>query len=1060
MSSILSDEFYEGLTGEVGTKDAVDAERLERRMPQPTLVIGLGGTGAEVASRLKHHLMAEYGRVQEHADMIKFLIFDTISLTKQQNQDIVKAFSEAEEEYVPLSADFNAYAYLQENYAKDRDLREWWDNRYTVSPQYQEWGAKRVRQLGRLFLHHRHLQVESVIQQKVSDTCTLYEDLVRGQNLADVGSNFRVYIIGSSCGGTGSGIFLDILYKVWRSVMSQGRVPEIRAFVFMPGIYEEEARKRSLELVQAHRANAYAFMKELDFFLSPGADLNKYILDSKTRDSSQRVAIPPGNLAKYVYIVDRQLGNLGNLDRPEDAYDLVSDGMYQMIVTPVGQEEEGVGLTNIDAVVEPTHMRQGKRTAYSSLGLSRILFPRNTIQAQLVYRFLRDMVYMGMVANHPWMDEAVRKDERLAGLVQRIGHGNLEAIDNLARPALDFVAQVPSQADLMKTVAADRLDKMTKEKDLNDSRITEGLLLIDQRCRPFETEAKREAAQAVVNLVNNCELGVVYAQKIVMTARKQMRDLLRQVRAEKHEYQEMRADKQAQLNQRLVDVEKLAGRSVVLFRSGQLNRSSANIATLMRDLTEAVFQERIAERKQRLLEVLIGQEQVVEEHLADEEVVVDRRMEKSVVDRELDKLNRIIDRLNALADKAEERAKDRRLVRADSGATITTQIFPPNVIERLDSPAFRTIYEKEVRPATMSEHLRQILSRLVDTEELHGQGIYNLSDPDQEVVVKKILIAIVSGHIRNLFKGMLSQTVAEAVVESVGRVRFAEQVMSNLFELSQPCWNYDRQKANDPGMTDLPRTYSLGYKDPTSLPIPEGQNKPGLVRTVDDHQITLLQAQHGLPLFALRLIPTLRADYKHYMRLSKSSGSQPLHIHRAWSQDIDALPDIKVASEMGEEILRDFALGLFTDYLIYKKDPVIMGLIGQKSIDNRPLRGFVYSSNGTDYYAVKVEEHEGALIMGATERLSSAGRLEAAENFAAFPELAKDAGRLLARLEHEKQYQLILDLEEYLENMIVSESKRLDDEEERAILKREYEVLQVYLEQLRYQQRRGLPLAG
>src|SRR3972149_10913699 len=142
MSSIRSDEFFEGLTGEAAPREATQTERLERRMPQPTLVIGLGGTGAEAASRLKQQLMVEYGRVREHADMIKFLIFDTISLMKQQNHDIVRTFSEAEEEYVSLSADFNAYAYLQENYAKDKDLREWGDNRYTVSPQYQGWGAK------------------------------------------------------------------------------------------------------------------------------------------------------------------------------------------------------------------------------------------------------------------------------------------------------------------------------------------------------------------------------------------------------------------------------------------------------------------------------------------------------------------------------------------------------------------------------------------------------------------------------------------------------------------------------------------------------------------------------------------------------------------------------------------------------------------------------------------------------------------------------------------------------------------------------------------------------
>ncbi len=1060
MDSILSDEFFEGLTGEVATREAVETERLERRMPQPTLVIGLGGTGAEISSRLKQHLMVEYGRVQEHADMIKFLIFDTIGLMKQQNQDIVKTFSEADEEYIGLSTDFNAYAYLQENYAKDKDLREWWDNRYSVSPQYQEWGAKRVRQLGRLFLHHKHLQVESIIQQKVSDTCTLYEDLVREQNLADVGSNFRVYIISSSCGGTGSGIFLDILYKVWRAVMSQGRIPEVRAFIFMPGIYEEEARKRSLELVQAHRANGYAFLKELDYFLSPGSDINKYILDAKSRDASQRVAIPPGNLVKYAYLIDRQLGNLGNLDRAEDAYDLVADAMYQMIVTPVGQEEEGVGLTNIDAVVEPSHTRYGKRTAYSSLGLSRILFPRNTIQTQLVYRFLKDMIYMGLTLNQVWMDEAVSKDERLHGLVQRLGAGNLEAIDNLSRSALDFVAQTPSQADLSKTTMAERTDKLTKEKDLNDSRISEGLLLVDQRCRPFEAEAKREAVDAIINLVNNCELGAVYAHKVILAARKNLRSLLLEVRAQKLEYKELKVEKQSHLNKLMVESAKLAGKSVVMFRSNQVNSRSTQVATLLRDLTEVTLQERIAERKQRLLEILVGQEEVVEQHLENEEVVVDRRVEKSVVDRELDNLNRIIDRLNNIADRAEELAKDKQLAKADRGATITTQIFPPDVIARLNSPAFRTIYTKEVRPATMPEHIKDILSRLSDTEELHGQGLYNLSDPNQEVAVKKVLIAMTASHVRRLFKDMLNQTVTEAVEESVGKVRFGEQVMSNLFELSQPCWNYEQQKAHDPGSVDLPRTYSLGYKDPTDLPLPEGQNKPGLVRTSDDHQITLLQAQHGLPLFALRMIPTIRADYKHYMQLLKSSGNQPVHIHQTWNRDINALPDIKVASQLGDEVLKDFALGLFTDYLIFKKDPVALEVLKQSPIDKRQLRGYVFTSNGMDYYALTLVEQDDGLRMGDCRQLSSAGRLVAAESFANHPDVAKSATKLMGLLEQKKQYHLIADVEEYLERMIISETKRVEDEEERAILEREYESLKVYLDQLRYQQRRGLPLAG
>ena len=98
--------------------------------------------------------------------------------------------------------------------------------------------------------------------------------------------------------------------------------------------------------------------------------------------------------------------------------------------------------------------------------------------------------------------------------------------------------------------------------------------------------------------------------------------------------------------------------------------------------------------------------------------------------------------------------------------------------------------------------------------------------------------------------------------------------------------------------------------------------------------------------------------------------------------------------------------------------------------------------------------------MGSIETLSASGRLEAAENLVNFPEVSKQAGRLVGELEKLKQYHLITDIEEYLDRVIVSEVKRRDDEEEREMLKREYEALTAYIDRLKDQRDRGLPLAG
>lgn len=1033
---------------------------LYTRTPQPTLVVGLGGTGAEVAARLKqrlsHHFEKGFHLGQQ---MIKFLILDTISLARQPNSLVKGAFSEVEEEYINLAEDFNAFNYLTENYRYDENLQSWWDSRYNVSPQYQEWGAKRVRQLGRLFLYQKHLQIEALIQQKVIDTNTLYQELIRGQRLADVGSNFRIYVMSSICGGTGSGIFFDIVYKIWLAVTSQGRIPEIRAFLFFPGIFEDEARKRSLELVAAHRANGYAFLKELDYFLSPQTDLNRYILDAKTRDSSQLASIPPGGLLKYTYLIDRQLGSLGNLDRPEDAYNLVSDAMFQMIITPVGQEEEGIGLTNIDAVVQPSRTRRGKRTAYSSLGLARILFPKHTLHTRLTYRLLKDLIYHGFLNNQPWMTKAIREDQSLDALVDRLGKANLQAVENLTADAWQLVAQTPTPEDLKKPTFNEQLEQALTEKDLNDTRIREGLNLIDKEFAGFQREAKREAHAVIINLINNCEYGFVYAQRLLLAAKKQLKQLIKEIRQEHEQYLEQKAQAEKEVNAVLKDIERLGQKQFVLLRKRQADRKSTHLALALRDFTEAALLARKAEKKLTLLETLAGQEQMLEEKLGDG-IVVGRQVIKSVLDQEIDKVSLIINQLAKLAARAEQKEKLKELAPADQGVTITTQIFPPQVLDLLDKTSFKSIYQKEINERTVGKHLKQLLAKFNEDADLHEQELYYLADPQKRDETVKLLVTKTAAYTKQLFKNFLNQTVVDVVKESVGEERFKEQVMSNLFKLAQPCWNYDKQKASEPGLTELPRTYSLGYLQPESLPLPEGQKAPGFVKTQEDQQITLLQAEHGLPLFALRVVPKLRADYLHYMSLSQKNQAAPVHISQQFNQSPEVLPDIKVVTEISASTLRSFALALFSDYLVLKKDPVILSLLQKRPIDERDLRGLIHTPNGKEFYLTHLELAGNVFVMGGFENLASTGFTEAVENFAGYAGAKKLTDAFFSELMKKKQYRLINDLETYLKQVVVVEAKKLRDREEKIMLKRTYEALVHFLNELKDQQEKGLPLAG
>jgi hypothetical protein len=284
--------------------------------------------------------------------------------------------------------------------------------------------------------------------------------------------------------------------------------------------------------------------------------------------------------------------------------------------------------------------------------------------------------------------------------------------------------------------------------------------------------------------------------------------------------------------------------------------------------------------------------------------------------------------------------------------------------------------------------------------------------------------------------------------------------MSNLFELSQPCWNFNKQLASDPGLTDLPRTYSLGYAQPEQLPLPEGQKAPGFVKTDDDHQITLLQAQHGLPLFALRVMPKLRADYWQYMKLMPKAQALPVHISQKFNESLEALPDIMVKVELSPNIIRDFALGLFSDYLVLKKDPTILNFWQKKPLDERDLRGLIHTPNGKDFYLAQPEVAGNIFVMGRFEALAATGLADAVENFANYSSTSKTMSAFFSELIKRKQYRLISDLELYLQQVIVAESKKSQNIEEKKMLQRAYETLLNFINELKDQQEKGLPLTG
>src|SRR5437868_3052750 len=60
----------------------LQAERRQRTLKQ-AVVVGIGGTGTEIAARLKHSVDRFYGELGELKEMIQFVTFDTMPLHRQ-----------------------------------------------------------------------------------------------------------------------------------------------------------------------------------------------------------------------------------------------------------------------------------------------------------------------------------------------------------------------------------------------------------------------------------------------------------------------------------------------------------------------------------------------------------------------------------------------------------------------------------------------------------------------------------------------------------------------------------------------------------------------------------------------------------------------------------------------------------------------------------------------------------------------------------------------------------------------------------------------------------------
>lgn len=214
----------------------------------PTLIIGVGGIGAEIAA-----ILEKRSRVQKNNKNLEFLILDTDINAMRERE--YKGYSG---ERVKMSRNETVEHCVREMMPQ---IQDWYPNMSFYNFKSMSEGAGQVRAISRLAL-------ESCLKEgRLAEALGRLMVRLHSQLNRDEEQQMKILIISTLAGGTGSGAILPLVVYL-RHYMKQhypASEVNIKGFFLMPDILDEVVGGYR-EKISIY-SNAYASLKELVAFM-------------------------------------------------------------------------------------------------------------------------------------------------------------------------------------------------------------------------------------------------------------------------------------------------------------------------------------------------------------------------------------------------------------------------------------------------------------------------------------------------------------------------------------------------------------------------------------------------------------------------------------------------------------------------------------------------------------------------------------------------------------------------------------------------------------------------
>ena len=302
---------------------------------RPTLFIGIGGTGMQVLMRVRRRILntlwgsaGHRTRVESLADfpVAQFIHFDLdsgaiVESGRAQADDTqFELVKFTDEEKIVESFDMEKYSRDDDALEKYPHIKEWLPlnpkkiRELGIDPAK---GAGQMRAVSRLYFFDKYPKVRDKVRQKLR---LLKSGLSHDRQLAELGlrmenGRFRVVVVGSVAGGTGSGAFLDMgLLARWLTSVEVSKA-DVELMLFLPSGYSGANKDRT-------EANGYAALMELEAAMKGNQG---YVARWDAFDNPVLSREPYND----VYLIDT--GNLAQQNTKDvtDVYNMVADALFE-----------------------------------------------------------------------------------------------------------------------------------------------------------------------------------------------------------------------------------------------------------------------------------------------------------------------------------------------------------------------------------------------------------------------------------------------------------------------------------------------------------------------------------------------------------------------------------------------------------------------------------------------------------------------------------------------------------------------------------------------------------